>query len=108
MPHVILIYLLTLSAGFAADPAPIEHPLPFSHKQHSTLGLKCQECHANAGAGEHMGFPATNTCMARHVLIQKDRPAIKRWLNTQNQKNRFHGSVSTSYRIMCFSVMVCT
>lgn len=59
-------------------PAVIEQPIPFSHKQHSALGLKCQECHANADAGEHMGFPATSKCMACHVLIAKDKVDIKK------------------------------
>jgi hypothetical protein len=71
-------FLLAAGSVFAAAPAAIEQPLPFSHKQHSTLGLKCQECHANAGGGEHMGFPATNKCMSCHVLIQKDKPDIKK------------------------------
>jgi hypothetical protein len=59
-------------------PAVIEQPLPFSHKQHSALGLKCQECHVNADADEHMGFPATSKCMACHVLIAKDKSDIKK------------------------------
>ncbi|HEY1950944.1 MAG TPA: cytochrome c3 family protein [Bryobacteraceae bacterium] len=75
MRRVILIHLLVTGIMFAAA---IEQPLPFSHKQHSTLGLKCQECHANAGGREHMGFPATSKCMACHVLIAKEKPDIKK------------------------------
>ncbi|HMF75917.1 MAG TPA: cytochrome c3 family protein [Bryobacteraceae bacterium] len=78
MRRTILFHLLVTGIVFAAAPAAIEQPLPFSHKQHSTLGLKCQECHPNAGGGEHMGFPAASKCMACHVLIQKDKPDIKK------------------------------
>jgi hypothetical protein len=81
---MLLGLIVTGIACFAFQAAPasktppaVEQPLPFSHKQHSVLGLKCQECHANAG-GDHMGFPASSKCMACHVLIQKDKPAIKK------------------------------
>lgn len=57
-------------------PVPVEQPLPFSHKQHSKLGLKCQACHA--GTEEHMGYPATSKCMACHTAYLKDSPNIKK------------------------------
>ena len=53
-------------------------PLPFSHKVHSTVGLKCQECHPNPDPGDHMTFPATARCMACHATIAKDKPAIRK------------------------------
>lgn len=61
--------------NFAAHPAP-EQPLPFSHKKHATIGLKCDGCHTNPDPGQHMGFPPTSTCMGCHVAIAADKPAI--------------------------------
>jgi hypothetical protein len=61
----------------APHPAPVQ-PLPFSHKTHVAAGLPCQNCHMNAGTGEQMGFPTTDTCMMCHSAIATDKPAIAR------------------------------
>ena len=58
-------------------PAP-EQPFPFSHKTHFATGLKCQECHPNPDPGERMTLPAASKCMACHITIAKDRPAIQK------------------------------
>jgi len=55
-----------------------EQPIPFSHKQHVALGLKCKDCHANADPGETEGIPAASKCMACHASIATDRPAIQK------------------------------
>ncbi len=55
--------------------APVQ-PLPFSHKNHVTLGLQCRQCHTNPAPGNQMNFPAVGTCMACHNNIAKDKPAI--------------------------------
>lgn len=65
-----------VSDNIAPHPAPVQ-PLPFSHKTHLTAGLPCQNCHMNAGTGEQMGFPTTDTCMMCHRAIATDKPAIK-------------------------------
>ena len=52
-------------------------PLPYNHKLHLSLKLKCQDCHTNPDPGERMGFPATAKCMSCHALIGKDKPAIR-------------------------------
>lgn len=59
-------------------PPPPAQPLPLSHKTHLALGLKCQECHPNPDPGDRMTFPAATKCMACHVTIAKDRPAIQK------------------------------
>src|SRR3984885_8231653 len=51
-------------------------PLPYSHKTHLALGLKCQQCHTNPEPGAQMTFPVSTTCMMCHKTIAKDRPAI--------------------------------
>lgn len=59
-------------------PPPVQ-PLPFSHKTHvQTGGLKCTECHVSPDPGEIMSFPAESKCMACHVAIAKDKPAIQK------------------------------
>jgi hypothetical protein len=58
-------------------PAP-EQPIPYSHKQHLAVGLKCQECHTNPEPGKLMIFPDTAKCMQCHVTIAKDKPSIQK------------------------------
>jgi hypothetical protein len=69
---------LTIVAAFGAS-AP-EQPLPFSHKVHTaTAKLVCQDCHpAPTKFGAEMGFPPASKCMACHILIAKDKPAIRK------------------------------
>jgi hypothetical protein len=56
----------------------VAQPLPYSHKTHLALGLKCGDCHTNPEPGDRMGFPETSKCMTCHATIAKDRPAIQR------------------------------
>jgi hypothetical protein len=75
------VYLAIVSLYFAqaADPKQgPQQPVPYSHKQHVALGLKCAECHTNPDPGESMGIPASTKCMACHVSIAKDKPAIQK------------------------------
>lgn len=73
MVKAISFLLLLCTALTAAD-----QPIPYSHKTHLALGLKCKECHANADPGEVMGYPATSKCMACHVSIKTDSPSIQK------------------------------
>jgi hypothetical protein len=68
-----VIVCLIATVAFAA-----EQPIPFSHKQHIALTLKCKDCHANPDPGESMGLPAAFKCMACHVSIATDKPAIRK------------------------------
>ena len=61
----------------ATAPAGPAQPIPYSHKTHLALGLKCQDCHPNPDPGNRMTFPATGKCMSCHSSIAKDRPAIR-------------------------------
>jgi len=69
-------FLAVAAVTFAA--APPEQPVAFSHKTHSTAGLKCQECHPNPDPGDHMTLPAAARCMTCHSTIAKDKPEIKK------------------------------
>jgi len=55
-----------------------EQPLPFSHKQHISLGLTCKDCHANPDPGAVETLPSTSKCMACHVSTAAESPAIKK------------------------------
>jgi hypothetical protein len=60
-----------------ANTAPSQ-PLPYSHKTHVALGLKCGDCHVNPEPGDRMEFPQTAKCMACHTKVAKDKPAIEK------------------------------
>jgi Zn ribbon nucleic-acid-binding protein len=64
-------------AQTAKGPDPPAQPLPFSHKQHLSQGLKCLGCHTNPDPGEKMTFPATAKCMACHEEVSAGKPAIR-------------------------------
>lgn len=61
----------------ALHPAPAQ-PIPYSHKTHLALGLKCQNCHTNPDPGNMMMFPATSKCMQCHTDVAKNTPAIQK------------------------------
>lgn len=56
---------------------PVEQPLPFSHKTHVGLDLKCLGCHTIEAPGDFAGFPSEAHCMACHIAIRPDSPHIK-------------------------------
>lgn len=74
-----LDWLLLTLVGTLSASAP-EQPLPFSHKVHSTAAkLACQDCHpAPVKFGAEMGLPPVSTCMACHISIARDKPAIRK------------------------------
>ena len=55
-----------------------EQPLPYSHKTHVGLGLKCSGCHTMPGNGEAATFPSESLCMGCHASVRKDSPHIKK------------------------------
>ena len=74
MNGVRLAVWLLLAAGLSAE----EQPIPYSHKTHVALGLKCNSCHKNADPGEFMGFPAESFCMGCHRAVKADSPHIQK------------------------------
>ena len=62
----------------SAEPAAPVQPIPFSHKKHLALGVKCELCHANPDPGINVTFPATGQCMICHVSVAKNKPAIQK------------------------------
>ncbi len=58
--------------------APPAQPIPFSHKTHVALGVKCTDCHAIPEPGYEAGIPKEVVCMGCHVTIKKDSPPIRK------------------------------
>ena len=77
--------LMTVAALSAAEPPA--QPIPYSHKTHVAMGLKCRECHTMPDPGEMMTFPATAKCMTCHTAVKKDSEAIRK-LAQFHQENR--------------------
>jgi hypothetical protein len=66
----VALWLVSLALG--------EQPIPFSHKKHMSLSLKCSDCHNNTDPVETMTFPLVSKCMLCHVEVAKDRPEIQK------------------------------
>lgn len=67
------------AAALASDPASApDQPVPYSHRQHVALGLKCAECHTMPDPGELMTFPLVSKCMACHRSIKPESPSIQK------------------------------
>lgn len=69
-------WLLLLTAALAQT-GPVQ-PIPYSHKQHLALGLKCNNCHDMPAPGEVINIPAAAKCMACHGAIKIDSPSIQK------------------------------
>jgi hypothetical protein len=54
-----------------------DQPIPYSHKTHLKMGLKCNECHTMPGKGEAATFPAESKCMTCHTAIKKESKHIQ-------------------------------
>src|SRR5207244_930367 len=66
--------------------APVQ-PIPFSHRTHIvTAKLECKSCHPVPEPGEFATIPETSKCMACHIAIKKDSPAIQRLAEFHSEK----------------------
>jgi len=57
--------------------APVQ-PIPFSHRAHIAVGVKCLDCHAIRKPGFAAGLPKEETCMACHSTLKKDSQAVQK------------------------------
>ena len=55
-----------------------QQPVPYSHKTHLGMGVKCNLCNRNADPGELMGLPAESVCMGCHQSVKADSPHIQK------------------------------
>lgn len=65
---------------------PVVQPVPFSHRVHSGLGLKCAECHNMEPPGDYAGFPAEALCMNCHRAIKAESPHIAKLSEAMKSK----------------------
>jgi len=66
---LLLVYRLNVRAD-APDLAPIEQPIPFSHKHHvGDDGIDCRYCHASVEYSAFAGVPPLATCMTCHSQL---------------------------------------
>lgn len=73
-----ILLLACLAAQEAPKPVPPAQPIPYSHKKHLAMGLKCQNCHTNPDPGEMMGIPEPKVCMGCHQSVKTDSPHIQK------------------------------
>jgi len=52
-------------------------PIPFSHKTHTALGVKCLDCHSIPKPGFAAGLPKEATCMGCHTRMKTENPAVQ-------------------------------
>lgn len=77
---ILAALLLLLAAQQEEKPRPRapEQPIPYSHKKHLAMGLKCQNCHTMPEPGEMMGIPEAKVCMGCHQSVKTDSPHIQK------------------------------
>ena len=90
---LVLASTITLRAQYVAKEEklpgePVEQPLPYSHKVHVGLGLKCPDCHKIEKPGYMAGYPQEATCMACHAAIKTDSPHIQKLAEFEKSKKR--------------------
>ena len=57
--------------------APVEQPIPFSHKHHvGDDGIDCRYCHTSVEKSSFAGLPQTEICMTCHSQLFKDAPVF--------------------------------
>lgn len=93
-PMILRFCLLLLIAGTAwaqKEPRPPvgatpAQPLPFSHRSHTSQGLKCAECHTTVATANAAGMPSVDFCMRCHISVKKDSQAITALAQYQKDK----------------------
>ncbi len=73
-----------LTAAPYAVGAPVEQPVPFSHKHHvGDDGIDCRYCHSAVETESTAGIPPISTCMTCHSQLYTDQktlaPIVRSW-----------------------------
>ena len=72
-------------------PLPVApQPIGFSHKTHTTAGIKCLDCHTGAAGKERAGLPRAEQCLLCHHTVKKDSPEIQRLIRLSEQDERLN------------------
>jgi c(7)-type cytochrome triheme protein len=77
----LLVIAIVVCVKAQQEPTPavgttLRQPVPFSHRAHAELGLKCVECHKGGALGRAAGIPPESLCMNCHVTVKAQSPAI--------------------------------
>lgn len=73
-----LALLVVRSPYATAQGAPIDQPVPFSHKHHvGDDGIDCRYCHTTVEQSSFAGMPSTQTCMNCHSQIWAQSPVLE-------------------------------
>jgi hypothetical protein len=64
----------------------VAQPIPYSHKTHAAVGLKCQQCHPNPDPGVAMTIPGVAKCMECHTEFSKIEQPIP-WVRVYTVPN---------------------
>src|SRR5205085_8050770 len=66
----VVAELVARSSWVTAAGAPVDQPVPFSHKHHvSDDGVDCRYCHTSVETSSFAGLPPTETCISCHSQI---------------------------------------
>lgn len=64
---LIVIWRIAIAPAIGA---PVEQPVPFSHKHHvGDVGLDCRYCHTTVDSSAYAGMPASEVCMNCHSQL---------------------------------------
>jgi hypothetical protein len=86
-PGCAVVAVAMLMFAQKPAPAPVDEvlpkeppvqPVPYSHKVHVALGLKCLDCHAIRDPGFQAGYPREAACMGCHTSVKTESPHIKK------------------------------
>jgi c(7)-type cytochrome triheme protein len=69
-----------------------DQPVGFTHTKHIQAGLKCLDCHSNAGIAADATIPSVVKCAVCHRTIATDRPEVKKAMDY------FHAGLDIPWR----------
>ena len=75
---LLLLGWFALLLAQSGEQKPLAQPIPFHHKQHAALGVKCLDCHVIWKPGFAAGIPNEATCMGCHATVKTGSPAIQK------------------------------
>lgn len=68
----------TVTQPAAALEAPVQQPIPFSHKHHvRDDGLDCRFCHSTVETSASAGLPTTEVCLTCHTQLFRNAPVLQ-------------------------------
>ena len=73
----VFVWRAAMSDPIAVN-APVEQPVPFSHKHHvGDDGIDCRYCHSSVETSAFAGIPSLSTCLTCHSQLFTDQPVLR-------------------------------